>query len=144
MIAWLLESLPDVAVTVTVLFPGGVPMVGVGVPLVLQDGRNTSIPNRVNTIIMPAILRRRDPPTINANPGMPSPNPRNSRGNRRNAGVGVGLAVVVMVNETVAPLAPCNGTEFDGANAHVVAVGSPVQESEMLFVYSGRGVNTTL
>lgn len=130
----LFESLPDVAVTTTWVFPGGVPLTGVGIPVLPQDGKNTSIPNRVNIISVPAILRRRDPPTTNANPGIARPSPTNNRGNRRNAGVGVGRAVVVMVSVTVAPLAPCNGTEFDGANAQLEAGGRFVHEREMLFV----------
>ena len=129
MIVLLLESPPELAVTVTVKPPAGVPLAGACVFVWLHAGRNTKRARIAQSIISPAMRRRRPPiPTVRNNPGTMIPIPNNSLGKIMEAGVTTGRGVVAMLRTAVAPLVLCNVSAPLGEKPQVEFAGWPVQE----------------
>jgi hypothetical protein len=66
-----LVSVPEVAVTVTVYLPGGVPLTGACVVVLLHAGKNSSNDRTAHKMNIPTMRRRRSPiPTPSSvNPG---------------------------------------------------------------------------
>ena len=75
-IGWLLESVPEDAVTVIVYVPAGVPFTGVWVVLWLQAGTNKRNAKIMHSMVTPTIFRRRRslPIPRKASPGIASQN----------------------------------------------------------------------